>query len=319
MAESVLRIENLSVDSRVSGGQLSAVNDVSLSIGEGEIYALVGESGCGKSTVAHTVMRLSIDHNEILSGRIMFEGKNLLELDEPSMETVRGRQIGIIFQNPLDSLNPVYRVGAQVEEALMLDGMSRKQARQRAIELFRDVQIPSPETRIDAFPHELSGGMRQRVMIAMMLARGPKLLIADEPTTALDVTVEAQVLSIMKDLCRKNDAAVLLITHNFGVVAEAADRVGIMYAGELVEEGPVREIFHHPQHPYAQALLSTLPNCRKTERRIAAIEGTVPRMLEKRQMCRFCNRCPYVQEICRTGVPEVKMVSDGHMVRCHMR
>ena len=318
MAEKVLEIENLSVDYRVSGGLLSAVNQVNLSVGKGEIYALVGESGCGKSTVAHTIMRLSIDHNEKLSGRIMFEGRDLLSIGKSEMESVRGSKIGIIFQNPLDSLNPVYRVGAQVEEALMLDGLNRKEARQRTIGLFRDVQIPSPELRVDAFPHELSGGMRQRVMIAMMLARKPKLLIADEPTTALDVTVEAQVLSIMKDLCRKNDAAVLLITHNFGVVAEAADRVGIMYAGELVEEGSVSEIFHNPRHPYARALLSTLPNCRKTDRRIAAIEGTVPRMLEKKPMCRFCNRCPLAGEICRTSVPEIKTDGDGHLVRCHM-
>lgn len=319
MSNELLRLENLSVDYKISAGYLSAVNNVSFAINKGEIFALVGESGCGKSTVAHTIMRLSIDHNEILSGKIMFEDRDLLSISEAEMEKVRGKQIGMIFQNPLDSLNPVYRSGTQVAEALMIDGMSRKDAMARTIELYREVHIPFPEQRVRAYPHELSGGMRQRVMIAMMLARNPKLLIADEPTTALDVTVEAQVLRIMKESCSKHDASVLLITHNFGVVAEIADRIGIMYAGEIVEEGDVFEVFHNPVHPYSQALLSSLPRCRKTEEKLKTIEGTVPRITEKKPECRFRNRCPYASSICAEAVPKRKRISQTHIVRCHNR
>ena len=319
MAEELLKVENLSIDYKIEGGYLSAVNDVSFSIEPGQVMALVGESGCGKSTIAHTVMRLSIDHNEKIGGHIYFQGRDLLALSEPDMEKVRGKEIGMIFQNPLDSLNPVYRAGTQVEEGLKLDGISREEAKQRVLELFKDVQIPNPETRMESFPHELSGGMRQRVMIAMMLAREPKLLIADEPTTALDVTVEAQVLRIMKDMCEKEHAAVLLITHNFGIVAEIADRVGIMYAGELVEEGEIHEIFRQPIHPYSQALLSALPRMKKSQGRIQAIEGNVPRITEKEDVCRFANRCPYAEAICREKRPERREVVPGHWVCCHVK
>jgi oligopeptide/dipeptide ABC transporter ATP-binding protein len=314
----LLRLEHLSIDYQVHAGMLSAVNDLSLSIGQGEIFALVGESGCGKSTIAQNIMRLSIDHNEKVQGKILFQDKDLLSLSETEMERIRGKHIGMIFQNPLDSLNPVYRSGTQVAEALRQDGLSKKEAMKRTIELYRDVQIPEPETRVRAFPHELSGGMRQRVMIAMMLARSPQLLIADEPTTALDVTVEAQILRIMKGLRDKYGSSVLLITHNFGIVAEIADRIGIMYAGEIVEEGTVFEIFQHPTHPYAKALLSALPRCRKTERRIDTIDGAVPRILEKKNECRFCNRCPSAMDICRGKRPEVRHLSDTHTVRCHL-
>ena len=319
MSDTILRVEHLSVDYKIKAGWLSAVNDVSFSIDRGKVLALVGESGCGKSTVAHTIMRLSIDHNERIGGNIFFEDRDLTKISEAEMENVRGKHIGMIFQNPLDSLNPVYRSGTQVAEALRLDGMSKHEARERVIQLYRDVQIPNPEERIEAFPHELSGGMRQRVMIAMMLARHPQLLIADEPTTALDVTVEAQVLNIMKEMCDKENASVLLITHNFGIVAEIADRIGIMYAGELVEEGEVHEIFRNPVHPYSQALLAALPKIKKSEGMIQTIEGTVPRILEKKPECRFANRCPYADETCRCSSPEAKFIAEGHMVRCHKR
>ena len=319
MDNTILRVEHLSVDYKITAGGLSAVHDVSFSIERGKVLALVGESGCGKSTVAHTIMRLSIDHNEKIGGSVFFEDQDLTRLSESEMERIRGKHIGMIFQNPLDSLNPVYRSGSQVAEALRLDGMSKQQARERVIQLYRDVQIPNPEERIEAFPHELSGGMRQRVMIAMMLARHPQLLIADEPTTALDVTVEAQVLNIMKDMCDKENASVLLITHNFGIVAEIADRIGIMYAGELVEEGEVHEIFRNPVHPYSQALLAALPKIKKSEGYIQTIEGTVPRILEKKPECRFANRCPYADDECRCAAPPVKEAAPGHMVRCHKR
>lgn len=317
MQEELLCLEHLSVDYKVESGYLSAVNDVSLSIHRGEIFALVGESGCGKSTVAHNIMRLSIDHNEVVQGRVLFEGRDLLALTEAEMEKVRGKHIGMIFQNPLDSLNPVYRSGTQVAEALRIDGMPRKEALTRTIALYRDVRIPFPEQRVRAFPHELSGGMRQRVMIAMMLARNPQLLIADEPTTALDVTVEAKVLRIMKENCEKHAAAVLLITHNLGIVAEIADTIGIMYAGEIVEQGSVFEVFRNPVHPYARALLSALPRYRKTERRIETIGGTVPRIMEKKPKCRFQNRCPKASEICANERPQPRTVQGTHIVCCH--
>ena len=317
MSEALLELKNFSIDYRVQEGYLSAVNDLSLTIHKGEFFALVGESGCGKSSVAHMIMRLSLTHNEVIHGEILFDGKNLAEIPEKEMETIRGRRIGMIFQNPLDSLNPVYRVGSQVEEAMIHHGVSRTDARSRAVQLFRDVEIPDAERRMRSYPHELSGGMRQRVMIAMMLSQSPELLIADEPTTALDVTVEAQILEIMKEMREKTGTSILLITHNFGIVAEVADRVGIMYAGELVECGDVYQVFENPAHPYAQALLSSLPRIRKTDGRIRTIEGNVPRILEKKAECRFANRCPYATEQCRTQKPPVQELGGGHWIACH--
>lgn len=318
MSNELLRLEHLSIRYKVEDGYLSAVKDVSLGIQRGEVFAMVGESGCGKSTVAQSIMRLSMDHNEQITGNIIFKDKDLNALSEAEMEAIRGREIGMIFQDPLDSLNPVYRVGHQVAEALMLDGMSRAQAEKRTIELFQDVQIPSPKQRIKSYPHELSGGMRQRVMIAMMLARNPSLLIADEPTTALDVTVEAQILQIMRRLRDQYGTSILVITHNFGIVAEIADRVGIMYAGELVEQGPVDQVFDHPAHPYSQVLLAALPRFSKREGRIRTIDGTVPRIVGEFTGCRFANRCPYATDKCRNSDPPIRRLNDSHFMRCHM-
>lgn len=318
MSNELLRLEHLSIRYKVEDGYLSAVKDVSLGIQRGEVFAMVGESGCGKSTVAQSIMRLSMDHNEQITGNIIFKDKDLNALSEAEMEAIRGREIGMIFQDPLDSLNPVYRVGWQVAEALMLDGMSRAQAEKRTIELFQDVQIPSPKQRIKSYPHELSGGMRQRVMIAMMLARNPSLLIADEPTTALDVTVEAQILQIMRRLRDQYGTSILVITHNFGIVAEIADRVGIMYAGELVEQGPVDQVFDHPAHPYSQVLLAALPRFSKREGRIRTIDGTVPRIVGEFTGCRFANRCPYATDKCRNSDPPIRRLNDSHFMRCHM-
>ena len=318
MSNELLRLEHLSIRYKVEDGYLSAVKDVSLGIQRGEVFAMVGESGCGKSTVAQSIMRLSMDHNEQITGNIIFKDKDLNALSEAEMEAIRGREIGMIFQDPLDSLNPVYRVGRQVAEALMLDGMSRAQAEKRTIELFQDVQIPSPKQRIKSYPHELSGGMRQRVMIAMMIARNPSLLIADEPTTALDVTVEAQILQIMRRLRDQYGTSILIITHNFGIVAEIADRVGIMYAGELVEQGPVDQVFDHPAHPYSQVLLAALPRFSKREGRIRTIDGTVPRIVGEFTGCRFANRCPYATDKCRNSDPPIRRLNDSHFMRCHM-
>ena len=225
MKETLLSLEHLSIDYKIQGGYLSAVNDVSMASRQGEIFAVVGESGCGKSTVAHSVMRLLSGGNAKIEGKILFDGRDLMTCSEKEMEAVRGKEIGMIFQNPLDSLNPVYTVGNQVGEAIMLDRVDKQEAMRRAIKLFQDVKMPDAQERADSFPHELSGGMRQRVMIAMMLSRDPRLLIADEPTTALDVTIEAQILEIIKELKEKRNTAILMITHNFGLVAEAADRI----------------------------------------------------------------------------------------------
>ena len=318
MNNALLEIKNLNVRYQVEDGWLSAVHDVSMHIDKGEFFALVGESGCGKSTIASTIMRLSLDHNERIDGQILFGGRDLVQATEPEMEQIRGSGIGMIFQNPLDSLNPVYTVGFQIDEALRAGGMDAAAARRRTIELMEAVRIPGAAARARSFPHELSGGMRQRVMIAMMLSRSPQLLIADEPTTALDVTVEAQILEIMKNMRNQFGASVLMITHNFGIVAETADRVGIMYAGELVECGDVYDIFSHPAHPYSRALMGSLPRQRKQQGRIQTIEGTVPRILGDSQGCRFANRCPRRAPQCETAIPPVHELGNGHWVRCHM-
>ena len=269
----LLEIKDMSVRYRVSGGMLSAVNKVSLTINEAETFCLIGESGCGKSTLAFSLMRLLMNGTEEITGSAMLDGVDLLKISEKEMESVRGKKIGMIFQNPLDSLNPVYRSGTQVNEAIMLDGVGRSEATARTIGLYKDLKIPDAERRVSSFPHELSGGMRQRVMIAMMLSRHPRLLIADEPTTALDVTIEKQILEIFKKLKHEKQMSFLIITHNFGIVAEIADRVGVLYAGELVEMADVYTLFRDPRHPYTQALMRTLPRISKSDGRLETIGG----------------------------------------------
>lgn len=318
MQEELLKLEDLSIQYKVKDGYLSAVNSVNCTINKGEVFAIVGESGCGKSTVAHSIMKLLPGSNAEVTGKIIFKGNNLLEMDEEKIESVRGKEIGMIFQNPLDSLNPVYTVGGQVAEAIALDHVDRVEAWNRVIELFKSVKMPDAEERVKSFPHELSGGMRQRVMIAMMLSRYPELLIADEPTTALDVTIEAQILEIMCELKEKYNTAIMLITHNFGLVAEIADRIGIMYAGEMVETGDVFEIFENPKHPYTKLLMQALPRKTKTEGRLQTISGSVPRITEKKPECRFANRCPLAQDICFQASPQTVMVKEDHMCRCHL-
>lgn len=314
--EELLQIRGLSVDYKVKGGMLSAVNKVSFDIRKGEIFSIVGESGCGKSTIAHSILRLLPDHNEQISGEINFHGRDLNALSEKELISVRGHEIGMIFQNPLESLNPVYTTGKQVQEGLLLDNISKEDAWNRVIELFKDVQMPDAERRADSFPHELSGGMRQRVMIAMMLGRNPDLLIADEPTTALDVTVEAQILRVIKKLRDERNMAVMLITHNFGLVAEVADMVGVMYAGEMVETGTVYEIFDHPKHPYTVQLMKALPRITKKEGRLETIRGAVPKLINPGKGCRFANRCNYATERCWSENPPVHNLSDTHSYSC---
>lgn len=316
MNDELLRLENVSINYKVRGGYLSAVKDVSFHVNRGEIFAVVGESGCGKSTVAHSIMRL-LDKNAVVLGNIKYKGTNLMELSNKQITGVRGHDIGMIFQNPLDSLNPVYTTGAQVNEAIRLDGISKLEGWKKVIELYRNVKMPDAEKRVHAYPHEMSGGMRQRVMIAMMLSRNPSLLIADEPTTALDVTIEAQILEIISQLKKEFGTAVMLITHNFGLVAEVADRVAIMYAGELVEQGDVFEIFRAPKHPYTRLLMKALPRGTKQEGRLQTIDGTVPRLMEVQPGCRFANRCPMAKEICYEQDPAIRALSTTHTYRCH--
>lgn len=315
--EPLLSLRHLSVGYDVGDGVLSAVNNIDLDIYRGEIFALIGESGCGKSTVSSAIMRLLFGEDAHVSGKILFKGRDLYALSEREMSSVRGREISMIFQNPLDSLNPVYRSGRQVKEAIVLDNISQRDAWDKVLELYRDVQIPDAERRMRSFPHELSGGMRQRVMIAMMLSRNPELLIADEPTTALDVTIEAQILDILHELRQRYQTSIMVITHNFGIVAEIADRVGIMYAGELVEIADVFTLFKEPAHPYTKALMQALPRGSKRDGRISTIEGNVPRIVGEYSGCRFFNRCPLADERCRSAIPPQVEITPGHVVRCH--
>ncbi|MEA5039969.1 MAG: ABC transporter ATP-binding protein [Clostridiaceae bacterium] len=316
--EELLRLEHLSVEYKVRDGYLSAVRDINLTLEKGEVLAIVGESGCGKSTVAHAIMRLLPMHNERITGRVLFRGEDLVGYTDRQMVKIRGKEIGMIFQNPLDSLNPVYRAGDQVEEAILLDGKNRREARNETFQLFSEVRMPDPEKQMQRFPHELSGGMRQRVMIAMMLSRYPGLLIADEPTTALDVTIEAQIMDILLRLKQERSTSVLLITHNFGIVSEAADRVAVMYAGQLVEQGTVYEIFDNPVHPYTRLLMQALPRRPKTEGRLQTIEGSVPRLTEVRQGCRFANRCPLAEARCTCEDPPANSLGGTHIYNCHL-
>lgn len=313
----LLEVNNLYVDYKVKEGYLSAVENVSFDLYEGEIFALVGESGCGKSTISYSIMNLLLSGNERLRGEINYKGKNLINLKTDEMAEIRGKEIGMIFQNPLDSLNPVYTAGWQVEEALLLDRIDKQEAWERTVKLFKDVKIPDPERRMKSFPHELSGGMRQRVMIGMMLSRRPNILIADEPTTALDVTIEAQILEIINNLKKTYHTSIMIITHNFGVVAEVADRIGVMYAGKLVEEGNVFEIFKNPQHPYTKLLMKALPRTRKHEKKLETIPGSVPKLIGEIKGCRFANRCPDAIDICKIETPQMREITQGHKCACH--
>ena len=316
MSEQLLKINNLSIDYKVKDGYLSAVNKINLTINKGEIFALVGESGCGKSTIAHSLLQLLPTKNTVISGEAIFKDENLVNMSSKKIEHVRGKEISMIFQNPLDSLNPVFKVGNQVQEAILLDKVNKIDAWNKVIDLFKQVKMPDAEERANSFPHELSGGMRQRVMIAMMLSRNPELLIADEPTTALDVTIEAQILEILKQLRDNYDTSILLITHNFGLVAEIADKIGVMYAGEMIEMGDVYEIFKNPIHPYTKLLMQALPRITKNHGRLTTIEGSVPRITEKKEECRFANRCPYAIDKCRNQEPPLVVLENGHSYRC---
>jgi peptide/nickel transport system ATP-binding protein len=320
--EPLLRVENLKTHFHTRDGIVRAVDGVSFEVGAGETLAIVGESGCGKSVTSMSILRLlPMPPARIADGRIEFDGRNLLELSEPEMRKVRGNAISMIFQEPMTSLNPVLTIGRQIAEALVLHrGMSQKEATARAIEMLRKVHIPEAERRITQYPHELSGGMRQRVMIAMALACGPRLLIADEPTTALDVTIQAQILELMRELHRETGAAIILITHDLGVVAEMAQRVVVMYAGRKVEEAPIEELFANPRHPYTRGLLGSMPHLgdsvNETGKRLVEIPGMVPSLRDPAPGCLFAPRCPNVIDRCTRDTPPLEQHGVGHWAAC---
>ncbi len=299
----LLEVKNLQTHFPTRAGLVRAVNGVSFYLDSGELLGLVGESGCGKSITALSIMRLIAPPGKIVGGEITFDGKNLLQLSDAEMRQIRGDDIAMIFQDPMTSLNPVFTVGEQIAEALRLHRkLSRKAARAAAIEAMQEVSIPDPARRVDDYPHQLSGGMRQRVMIAMALACDPKLLIADEPTTALDVTIQAQILELLDELRKNRELAVLLITHDLGVVAEVADRVAVMYTGRIVEESPVEELFARPKHPYTEGLLRSVPKLTSAtvakKQRLETIEGTVPSPTDLPPGCHFAPRCPHRMPRC---------------------
>ena len=302
----LLEVNNLRTHFPTRAGLVRAVDGVSFYLDRGELLGLVGESGCGKSMTALSVMRLIAPPGKIVGGEILFDGKDLLKLSDSEMRQMRGDDIAMIFQDPMTSLNPVYTVGEQIAEALRLHRkLSHKQAKQAAIEAMREVAIPDPGRRAGDYPHQLSGGMRQRVMIAMALACNPKLLIADEPTTALDVTIQAQILELLDDLRKQRELAVLLITHDLGIVAEVADRVAVMYTGKIVEESPVDELFARPKHPYTEGLLRSVPKLTSEhvikQERLETIEGTVPRPTDLPSGCHFAPRCSHRMPRCTEG------------------
>ena len=322
--EAILKVEDLRVEFRLSDGVVRAVDGVSFELKGGETLAVVGESGSGKSVTALAILRLlAMPPARISSGRIWYQGKDLLTLSEAEMRSIRGNNISMIFQEPMTSLDPVMKVGKQVAEAIQLhQGTSAREAAERAVTALELVAIPEPEKRAMEYPFQLSGGMRQRIMIAMAMSCNPQLLIADEPTTALDVTIQAQILKLMVDLKERLGTAIILITHDLGVVAEMAQRVVVMYAGRMVEEGSVDSIFHRPLHPYTTGLLGSIPRLYSSlepdadKERLQEIRGTVPSMREEIAGCAFAERCGFATERCRTQAPPLEEMESGHHVAC---
>jgi len=311
----LLEIQHLSTTFPTDSGLARAVDDVSLSVDKGKVLGIVGESGCGKSITALSILRLIPPPGQVAGGKILLDGRNLLELSEGEMQKIRGNRIALIPQDPMTSLNPVYTVGEQIIEAIELHQKStRAESRARAIEALEKVRIPEAKSRVDDYPHQFSGGMRQRVMIAMGLACQPELLIADEPTTALDVTVQAQILDLMRVIQKEQGMSIILITHDLGVVAEMCDDVAVMYAGAVVERTNVRELFKDPKHPYTVGLLNSIPRPGST--RLIPIEGQPPSLVNRPQGCRFADRCPLVEPRSREAVPLLEEKRPGHFVRC---
>lgn len=313
----LLEVNNLTTAFQTDYGSSMTVDHVSFRVSEGEVVCIVGESGCGKSVTSLSIMGLLKKGGAVTDGSVLFDGKELLAMTEKELDQIRGNELTMIFQDPLTSLNPVLTIGSQLTESIRRHmGLSKEKAKERAVSLLNKVGMPEAEKMMKKYPHTLSGGMRQRVMIAMAIACAPKLLIADEPTTALDVTIQAQIMKLLHRLQRENGMSVILITHDIGLVANMADRVLVMYAGQIIEEGGVREIFENARHPYTQALLATVPTVRDDkDRELTAIPGMVPESYDDMMGCRFAPRCPYHQEICDV-VQKESSVGEGHMVRC---
>ena len=320
-AHHLLEIKGLKTHFSTDDGMVHAVDGVDLYVDKGETLGIVGESGCGKSVTAMTVMKLlAMPPARIVAGQVLWQGRDLVPLTAKDMEKIRAKEIAMVFQEPMTSLNPVYSVGEQVAEVVRLhQGLNRKEALERAAEMFELVRIPNPSRRLHDYPHQFSGGMRQRVMIAMALSCNPQLLIADEPTTALDVTIQAQILDLMNDLKSRLGMAVMLITHAMGVVAETAQRVVVMYAGKVIEEANVHDLFANPRHPYTQGLIRSIPRIDRDagqKQRLETIAGTVPRLINPKPGCRFAPRCKFAQPACLVETPLLREIGQGHKVAC---
>ncbi len=321
MAEPLLEIRGLKTHFKTDDGMVRAVDGVDITIHRGETVGVVGESGCGKTVTAHSVLKLiAMPPGQIVAGQILWQGRDLVPLKNEDMDRIRAKEIAIVFQEPMTSLNPVYTVGEQIAEVIRRhEGLSRKGVQERTIEMLRLVNIPNPERRLNDYPHQFSGGMRQRVMIAMALSCNPQLLIADEPTTALDVTIQAQILELLHDLKSRLGMAIMLITHAMGVVAETAQRVVVMYAGKVIEEASVEQLFANPRHPYTQGLIRSIPRIDMAathKTRLEAIAGTVPSLLRPPPGCRFAPRCKFAMPVCREAEPPLRQAEAGHKVAC---
>lgn len=317
MAENILQVKNLKTYFHTEAGLVKAVNDVSFDVEKGKTLGIVGESGCGKSMTSLSIMRLIEKPGKIEGGEILLDGEDIIKMSEDEMRKIRGKKIAMIFQEPMTSLNPVFTIGQQLIEALLLhENMTKKEAKERAIEMLKLVKIPLAERRFDEYPHQLSGGMRQRVMIAMALCCNPELLICDEPTTALDVTIQAQILDLINELKEKTGTSVMMITHDLGVIAEVADDVMVMYAGQVVEKASCDQIFDQPLHPYTDGLMKCIPKLDDDDtKELSVIKGMVPSFDDMPAGCTFCPRCPEAREICRCKMPDLVDV-DGRKVRC---
>lgn len=316
--DTILKVKGLKTYFYDRKGKVPAVDGVDFIVRKGETLGIVGESGCGKSVTSMSILKLLPPEGKVVEGEILFKGRDLTKCSSSEMEKIRGKEIAMIFQEPMTSLNPVYTVGQQIGEMIKThEQLSKKQLREKAIEMLKLVGIPSPEKRIDEYPHELSGGMRQRVMIAMALSCNPELLIADEPTTALDVTIQAQILELMRELKNKLGTSIMMITHDLGVIAEMADYVLVMYAGMVMEYCSVRDLFQKPLHPYTQGLINALPRIDDAKDKLYVIEGSVPSLYDMPEGCRFWPRCPHAKEICKTRIPELYDCG-GRKVRCFL-
>ncbi|AEN90631.1 ABC transporter ATP-binding protein [Priestia aryabhattai] len=319
--EKTIQIKDLHVQFSTYGGQVQAVRGVSFDLHKGETLAIVGESGCGKSVTSQSIMRLiPTPPGRITSGSILFKGQDLTKLSEKKMRDIRGADISMIFQDPMTALNPTLRVGEQIAENIMQhENISKEKAKEKAFEMLELVGIPNPKERLKQYPHEFSGGMRQRIVIAMALVCNPEVLIADEPTTALDVTIQAQILELFKDIQQKTDVSIVLITHDLGVVAQVADRVAVMYAGKIVEIGTRRDIFYTPQHPYTKGLLRSVPRLDLYESELVPIAGSPPDLFAPPSGCSFAPRCPYVMEVCDRMYPVSTKLKESHQVHCWLQ